>query len=104
MHTDRTILNGVTEQIIGSAFTVANTLKCGVAEKVYENAMMHELTKHGLRVEQHVGVTVCYDGVAVDSPNRRPRRVRACLSVLICVHQCVSVMSLPFSWHTHRQM
>jgi len=29
--------------------------------------MMHELTKNGLRVEQQVGITVCYDGVVVGS-------------------------------------
>jgi GxxExxY protein len=65
MHTDRTILNGITEQIIGCAFTVANTLKTGFAEKVYENALAHEMTKNGLSVAQQFGVTVHYDGVIV---------------------------------------
>jgi GxxExxY protein len=65
MHTDRTGLNGLTEQIIGCAFTVANTLKCGFLEKVYENALAHELTKNGLLVTQQFGVTVHYDGVIV---------------------------------------
>jgi GxxExxY protein len=65
MHTDRTSLNGLTEQIIGCAYTVANTLKCGFAEKVYENALAHELTKNGLLVNQQFGVTVHYDGVIV---------------------------------------
>jgi GxxExxY protein len=65
MHTDRTTLNGLTEQIIGCAFTVANTLKTGFAEKVYENALAIELTKNGLSVAQQVGVTVYYDGVNV---------------------------------------
>jgi GxxExxY protein len=65
MITDRASLNGLTEQIIGCAFTVANTLRCGFAEKVYENALAHELMKNGLLVRQQFGVTVHYDGVTV---------------------------------------
>ena len=65
MHADRTSLNRVTEQIIGCAFTVANALKCGFLEKVFENALAHELSKNGLLVNQQVGVTIHYDGVIV---------------------------------------
>jgi GxxExxY protein len=65
MYTDRNEINGITERIIGCAFTVANTLKTGYAEKVYENSLAIELRKNGLRVAQQVGVTVHYDGVNV---------------------------------------
>jgi len=65
MHTDRTSLNAITEQIIGCAFTVANTLKTGFAEKVYENALAHEMAKNGLSVDQQFGAAVHYDGVIV---------------------------------------
>ncbi len=65
MSTDRTSLNGLTEQIIGCAFTVANAMKCGFSEKVYENSLAHELTKNGLSVQQQLGITVYYDGVVV---------------------------------------
>src|SRR5437870_2386259 len=58
-------LNGLTERIIGSAFKVANVLGCGFLEKVYENALAHELRKSGLRVEQQHPVPVYYDGVLV---------------------------------------
>jgi GxxExxY protein len=58
-------LKGLTERIIGCAFTVANTMKCGFAEKVYENSLVHELTKNGLLVQQQFGITVYYDGVVV---------------------------------------
>ena len=34
-------------------------------EKVYENALAHELRKTGLTVMQQRGVTVTYDGVVV---------------------------------------
>jgi GxxExxY protein len=65
MSTDRTNLNYLTGQIIGCAFTVANAMKCGFSEKVYENSLAHELTKNGLLVQQQFGITVYYDGVVV---------------------------------------
>jgi len=45
-------LNIITESIIGCAYTVANTLGHGFIEKIYENALNHELSKNGLRVKQ----------------------------------------------------
>jgi GxxExxY protein len=65
MHTDEEMLNQVTERIIGCAFKVANVLGCGFVEKVYENAMVHELRKSGLSVQQQKSVTVTYDGIIV---------------------------------------
>ena len=65
MSTDRTSLNGLTEQIIGCAFTVANVMKCGFSEKVYENSLAHELSKNGLLVQQQFGITVYYDDMVV---------------------------------------
>lgn len=58
-------LNGITERIIGAAYTVLRELGSGFLEKVYENALAHELRKAGLRVEQQAPVPVVYDGVNV---------------------------------------
>ncbi|MEX2218568.1 MAG: GxxExxY protein [Phycisphaerales bacterium] len=58
-------LNALTERVIGCAFAVGNTLGPGFLEKVYENALAHELRKAGLRVEQQHRLTVWYDGVKV---------------------------------------
>jgi GxxExxY protein len=58
-------LNQVTERIIGSAYTVANALGSGFLEKVYENALVHELKKAGLQTEQQASVQVTYDGTVV---------------------------------------
>ena len=58
-------LNAITEKIIGCAFKVSSTLGVGFLEKVYENALAHELRKAGLGVEQQRGITVMYDGVMV---------------------------------------
>ena len=55
----------LTERIIGCAFKVANGLGHGFLEKVYENALVHELRKAGLQVVQQQGLEVHYDGVLV---------------------------------------
>ncbi|MBN1867260.1 GxxExxY protein [Candidatus Sumerlaeota bacterium] len=58
-------LDELTERIIGCAYTVSNTLGAGFLEKVYENALAHEIRKAGLKVEQQHPVRVVYDGVTV---------------------------------------
>jgi GxxExxY protein len=58
-------LNALSERIIGCAFTVANGLGSGFLERVYENALAHELRKAGLTVAQQQGVSVIYDDVIV---------------------------------------
>ncbi len=47
-------------QIIGAAFEVHNILGYGFLEKVYENALMHELFLRGIRAEQQKRVVVIY--------------------------------------------
>ena len=39
----------LTEKVIACAFTVSNTLGPGFLEKVYENALAHELRNAGLK-------------------------------------------------------
>ena len=45
-------INKITEKIIGCAFSASRVLGCGFLEKVYENAMVHEIRKNGLEVNQ----------------------------------------------------
>jgi len=52
MNADSKRLDGISERVIGCAFTVANALGAGFLEKVYENALADELTKAGLMVSQ----------------------------------------------------
>ena len=59
------VLNPLSKRIIGCGLRVAGTLGNGFLEKVYENALAHELRKAGLIVEQQRGITVMYDGVVV---------------------------------------
>lgn len=65
MHADETGVNRLSERIIGCAFQVLNTLGARFLEKVYENALAHELRRAGLTVAQQQGITVIYDSVVV---------------------------------------
>ncbi len=55
----------ITEKIIGCAFRVSNALGSGFLEKVYENALAHEMRKAGPKVFQQYPLKVRYDGVVV---------------------------------------
>jgi len=55
----------LTEKVIGAFFTVYNRLGYGFSEKVYENALVLELRKLGLKVEQQKRITVYYDSQVV---------------------------------------
>lgn len=65
MSSDWRQLNQISERIIGCAFAVSNGLGSGFLEKVYENALVHELRKAGLSVAQQHAMIVRYDGVVV---------------------------------------
>ena len=64
MYTDRDELNGLSGSIIGCAFTVYNALGVGFLEKIYENALVHELQKYDFAVARR-GITVRYDGIII---------------------------------------
>jgi len=57
----------LSETIIGAAMKVLNTLKPGLDEKAYENAMLIELRKRGLRVDQQKRFAVVYEGHVGDT-------------------------------------
>ena len=57
----------LTESIICCFFTVYNTLGCGFLEKVYENALVEELSLRGLNVKAQVPVNVFYKNKCVGS-------------------------------------
>ncbi len=63
MNADR--LNGISQQVIGCAYSVGNVLGAGFLERVYRNALAHELGKAGLTVEMEKPLQVLYDGIVV---------------------------------------
>ena len=58
-------LNSITEKIIGSAYNVGKIMGCGFLEKVYENALAHELRRNGFEVKQQYSIPVYYDDAMV---------------------------------------
>jgi GxxExxY protein len=62
---DARLLQPVTGRIIGCAFRVANALGHGFIEKVYQNALAHEMRKPRLGVVQQRKIVVFYDDVIV---------------------------------------
>ena len=65
MHRAEIVPDRLSERIIGCAFRVMNTLGSGFLEKVYENALAHELRKAGLQVSQQHAIVVRYDDSVV---------------------------------------
>jgi GxxExxY protein len=55
----------LTEQIIGAAIEVHRRLGPGFLESVYEKALIIELKKRGLRVQDQMEVIIFYDGEEV---------------------------------------
>jgi GxxExxY protein len=55
----------ITEAIIRAFYKVYNTLGYGFLEKVYENALFHELVKMGFLVEKQKRIKVYYDAIEV---------------------------------------
>ena len=58
MNADDTVLDHLTERTIGSALTVSTAVGTGFPEKLYENALAHELRQAGLAALQQRGVPV----------------------------------------------
>ena len=62
---NETVDNALTEKAIGAFYKVYNTLGFGYLEKVYENALIIELRKYGLKVEAQKPIKVHYEGIMV---------------------------------------
>jgi len=58
-------LNGLTSKVIGAAQRVSSVLGCGFLEKVYENALVVELGRRGLKVVQQKALAVSYESKVV---------------------------------------
>lgn len=54
--------NDITYQIRGAIYDVYKNLGPGLLESVYEEAMVYELQKRGLKVERQKEVPIRYDG------------------------------------------
>ena len=55
----------LTGKIINCAYQVQKTLGFGFLESVYQNALLHELTKAGLQAQKEQNIEVTYDNQIV---------------------------------------
>ena len=59
------VIDEIVQTVIGCAYEVSNVLGPGFLERVYEHAMIRELTLRGVRVESQVRFPVAYKGQCV---------------------------------------
>jgi len=62
--------NEISYQIRGAIYNVYKELGPGLLESVYEEAMVYELQKRGLKVERQLEVPIHYDGQLLKTPLR----------------------------------
>jgi GxxExxY protein len=62
---DNLLHRELSEDIIGAAIKVLNTLRPGLDEKFYENALVVELTRRRHMLEQQKSFSVFYEGIFV---------------------------------------
>jgi GxxExxY protein len=60
-----TYLKSLTERVLAAVFEVSNVLGAGFLEKVYERALLRELTLRGIRAATQAPSTVTYKGSKV---------------------------------------
>ena len=65
MSIDQSRLSNIIEYIIECADRVIQVLGCGFDDKVYERALIYELSKKGLNVEPQYPINVYYEGIIV---------------------------------------
>ena len=58
-------LNDITYAIRGAIFEVIRVLGPGFLEKVYENALLHEIQSRGLKAKSQVPININYKGKLV---------------------------------------
>jgi len=65
-HTNKSYKHSeLTDAIINAFYHVYSALGYGFLEKVYVNALIHELRKRGFDVKHKIAIKVYYDGVIV---------------------------------------
>ncbi|MEI6491215.1 MAG: GxxExxY protein [Verrucomicrobiota bacterium] len=67
MTEDGFLYRELSDSIVGACMQVLNTLRPGLSEKAYENAIVIELGNRGHSVDQQKSFDVTYQGVLVDT-------------------------------------
>jgi GxxExxY protein len=59
---ERASLEALAEKVVGAAYEVSNVLGAGFLEKIYERALMEELTMRGVRARAQAPYPIAYKG------------------------------------------
>jgi GxxExxY protein len=65
MNVDHTYLNSLSKRVLGAVIEVSNTLGAGFLEKVYQRALLRELSLRGISATTEASFTVLYKGHSV---------------------------------------
>ena len=65
MNADNTCPDSLSEKVLGAVFEVSNTLGVGFLEKVYQRALLRELSLRGIRAIAEASLSVIYKGHSV---------------------------------------
>ena len=65
MNADNTCPDSLSEKVLGAVFEVSNTLGVGFLEKVYQRALLRELSLRGIRAIADASLSVIYKGHSV---------------------------------------
>ncbi len=57
--------DSLTDEVLAAVFEVSNTLGAGFLEKVYERALLRELSLRGIRARAQVSFPVFYKGASI---------------------------------------
>ena len=57
MNVDHTYLDALSRAVLGAVFEVSNTLGAGFLEKVYQRALLRELTLRGISATTETSLT-----------------------------------------------
>jgi GxxExxY protein len=65
MNADNTSLDSLSEKVLSAVFEVSNMLGAGFLEKVYQRALLRELSLRGIRATAEASFAVVYKGYSV---------------------------------------
>ena len=65
MNADNTFLDELSKKVLSAVFEVSNTLGAGFLEKVYQRALLRELSFRGIRASAEASFAVIYKGCSV---------------------------------------
>ena len=73
--------NEISYAIRGAIFKVYNSLGPGLLESVYQQALVHELSKMGMNVQTEVNIPIVYDDITLSTPLRIDILVEDCIII-----------------------